>query len=130
MLILIRCDFLEKQQLEAKLAKFDQIYHSEKEKIILALESEKRGLEDKLRSEETHRKERDLLIKQLQTFQNKIETEKRNLADELNRSRSNERLLSNDKTHLKSHLTEAEKSVQKLTEERNELIRKNKVSSF
>lgn len=130
MLILIRCDFLEKQQLEAKLAKFDQIYHSEKEKIILALESEKRGLEDKLRSEETHRKERDLLIKQLQTFQNKIETEKRNLADELNRSRSNERLLSNDKTHLKSHLTEAEKSVQKLTEERNELLRKNKVSSF
>lgn len=130
MLILIRCNFLEKQQLEAKLAKFDQIYHSEKEKIILALESEKRGLEDKLRSEETHRKERDLLIKQLQTFQNKIETEKRNLADELNRSRSNERLLSNDKTHLKSHLTEAEKSVQKLTEERNELLRKNKVSSF
>ena len=130
MLILIRCDFLEKQQLEAKLAKFDQIYHSEKEKFILALESEKRDLEDKLRSEETHRKERDLLIKQLQTFQNKIETEKRNLADELNRSRSNERLLSNDKTHLKSHLTEAEKSVQKLTEERNELLRKNKVSPF
>ena len=112
------------------MAKFDQIYHSEKEKIILALESEKRGLEDKLRSEETHRKERDLLIKQLQTFQNKIETEKRNLADELNRSRSNERLLSNDKTHLKSHLAEAEKSVQKLTEERNELLRKNKVSPF